>query len=103
MRKKENIDPKVIMRAAVTLRVIAHPVRLRVIEALDKHGTMAVNDLMKVTGIGQAPLSKHLAVLRRKGIVRSKAVRNYRYYSIAKADVVNILNCLRHHGKSEGG
>ncbi|PIQ87361.1 MAG: transcriptional regulator [Candidatus Omnitrophica bacterium CG11_big_fil_rev_8_21_14_0_20_45_26] len=92
------ISPKKIQQAARVLKTIGHPDRLKIIEALKKNGEMSVSELMGALAMGQAPLSKHLAVMKRQHILKSKVHGNYRYYSILNANVVNVLKCMQRHG-----
>jgi DNA-binding transcriptional ArsR family regulator len=97
MSKKNTMEAAVIKKAAATLKTIGHPVRLRVIEILEQHKKLTVNEMLKWVDVDQATLSKHLAVLRTKQIVTSEADKNYRYYAIQHPHVVNILDCIRKH------
>lgn len=93
----KKIDIKNIQSAARVLRVIGHPDRLRIVEALER-SSKTVKDLMKELRLSQVSVSKHLAVLKMNRIVRSEAVSNFRHYSIAYRNVIHVLNCLRSHG-----
>ena len=97
MAKKE-LSINVIQKAAVTLKAIGHPVRLRIIELLDKHKEMSVTSLLEKIDVEQAVLSKHLAHLKKKGILNCSVNGNFRLYSIAYPNVVHVLNCMRTHG-----
>ena len=93
MRK---IDPRAIRQAARILRVIGHPDRLRIVEELEGGGR-TVTDLMRVLRLGQVEVSKHLAAMKRQGIVESRAKANFRTYTVKYRNVINVLDCLRKH------
>ncbi len=93
----KKIDIQVIQNPAKVLRVIGHPDRLRIVEALEK-SSKSVTELMRELDLSQVAVSKHLGVLKREGIVRSEAVSNFRHYSIAYRNVIHVLNCLRTYG-----
>lgn len=97
MKKKNTMDAATIKKAAVTLKTIGHPVRLKIVEILDQHSQLTVNEMLKWLDVDQATLSKHLAVLRKKNILKSEADKNYRYYSIQHPHIINILDCIRKH------
>lgn len=100
--KKTALELKAIKEASLVLKSIAHPVRLRVIEALDLGGEMTVSQLLEKIPVTQAELSKQLALLKSRGILRSAVDRNYRLYSIAFPGVINVLDCIRkHHSKGD--
>ncbi len=93
----KKIDIKVIQNAARVLRVIGHPDRLRIVEALER-SSKSVKELMKELSLSQVSVSKHLAALKKNRIVQSEAVSNFRNYSITYRNVIHVLNCLRSHG-----
>lgn len=95
----KKISIQSIRNAARVLRVIGHPDRLRIVEALEA-SSKSVTELRKELGLAQAVVSKHLAVLKRQAIVRSATVSNFRHYSIAYRNVVSVLNCVRSHGRN---
>lgn len=83
--------------AARTLKAIAHPERLRLVQTLEK-GRRPVHQLVRELGLPQAVVSKHLAVLRRAGVARSEVRGNFRYYGISNRNVLAVLDCMRRHG-----
>ncbi len=93
----KKIDIENIRNAARVLRVIGHPDRLRIVEALET-SAKTVKELMKDLRLSQVSVSKHLAEMKKKGIVESEAVSNFRHYSIRYPNVIHVLNCLRSHG-----
>lgn len=92
-----RIEIKTIQRAARVLRTIGHPDRLRIVEALEA-SRKSVKELMRDLRLSQVGVSKHLAVLKKEGIVRSDASANFRHYSILNRNVVHVLDCLRSQG-----
>ncbi len=91
---QSTIDPKLLQRAAKTLKTIAHPVRLRIIEQL-RARDCAVGELVTAIGAPQAIISKHLALLKGAGIVTSRIDFNFRYYSLANTKVLDVLHCIK--------
>ena len=71
-------------------RVLAEPARLQVLQAL-RGGPRHVNALIEATGLRQANLSKHLAVLREHGVVAP--VRRGRFVDYAIADPAVLTLC----------
>lgn len=72
------------------LSALAHPLRLAVIEHL-KDKESSVGQMVKTLGIEQSSLSKHLAILRQAGIVRSRQEKVTVYYSIRDRDIFKVL------------
>lgn len=93
----KKINLQAIRNAAAVLRVIGHADRLRIVEALER-SAKSVTQLMEELRLPQVTVSKHLAVLKQRHIVRSEAVSNLRLYSIVNPSVIKVLNCLRAHG-----
>jgi len=89
---------KTIQQASKMLKLVGHPVRLRIIEALEQK-SQTVSNLIKRIGLPQAVISKHLKILRENGVVNSDVQKQFRVYHIAYPNVLNILNCVRQHGK----
>ena len=72
------------------LKALAHPTRLKVIEFLKK-GERNVGDMMKALDIEQSNLSRHLAVLKQNGILKTKQERTTVYYDIQDHDIFKVL------------
>lgn len=64
-------DPLVKMLAA-WLEVIGQPVRIRIIEYLDREGETSVSTLAGAVGETAYNTSQHLAALRHAGVVRRR-------------------------------
>jgi ArsR family transcriptional regulator len=91
--KKWNDDRKLI-RAAEILRAVAHPVRLRMIEVLER-GEHSVTELQDSLGTTQSLTSQHLGHLKVRGILKSRKKGNVALYSIENVDVVKVIRCIR--------
>ncbi|MDE1919954.1 MAG: winged helix-turn-helix transcriptional regulator [Candidatus Omnitrophica bacterium] len=72
------------------LKVLGHPVRLKLIEEL-KTGEKSVGDLVGKFKIGQSSTSRHLLALRHAGILTSRQEKTTVYYDIADHDIFNVL------------
>ena len=55
---------------------------------------MTVSTLVKKTGISQANLSQHLAILRSKGVVQTRREGNNIYYSIANPKIIEAYDLI---------
>ena len=72
------------------LRVLGHPIRLKLIEEL-KHGEKSVGYLVNKFKIGQSSISRHLLALRNVGILSSRQEKTTVYYDIADHDIFHVL------------
>lgn len=72
------------------LKVLGHPIRLRLIEEL-KAGEKSVGYLVARLKIGQSSISRHLLALRNAGILSSRQEKTTVYYKIADHDIFHVL------------
>ena len=72
------------------LKALAHPVRLQIIERL-KNREASVGEMVRDLGVEQSSLSKHLALLKQAGIVRSRQEKAMVFYSIRDKDIFRVL------------
>ena len=71
-------------RPAAAFRACSDPTRLRIL-ALLRGGEMCVGDLVTVLGVPQPSASRHLAYLRRAGLVAVRRDGLWCHYSLAPA------------------
>jgi len=93
----DHLNLKIVQQSAKVLRCISHPQRLRIVECLENED-LPVIELMRCLKVDQVTVSKHLAVLKKGGIVQSLRRGNFRYYSVVNPRVLKILECIRNHG-----
>ncbi|OFW50896.1 MAG: hypothetical protein A2163_11205 [Actinobacteria bacterium RBG_13_35_12] len=74
-------------------KTISNPRRQAIIDTIRK-SEMTVSELVKKTGISQANLSQHLAILRTKGVVRARRKGNNIYYSIANPKIIEAYDLI---------
>ncbi len=79
-----------ISRVARTLKVCGHPVRLKLLQAIESREP-CVSDLWKCVNEPQPVVSQHLAVLKREGIVASRVEGNRRIYSVIDPWVAELI------------
>lgn len=75
------------------LKAIAHPSRLRILQALAK-GETNVSEIEEVTEIGQPTLSQQLAILRKAGLVETRRQAKLVYYSLDAQAMGNVSRAL---------
>ena len=75
-------------------KTIASPKRLEIISAL-KSGEKSVTELVDVLGVPKANVSQHLAMMRHKGILKTRRDGVNIYYSIANSKVIDACNLMR--------
>ena len=79
---------------AEVCKTLSNPLRLRIINELQP-GEISVGALAKKLGIRQAHLSQHLAVLRQRGVVKTRRDGPNIYYSISNPKIVKACSLIR--------
>ena len=90
MATKNETDNGPWAERARLLRVIAHPVRLMILEALCE-GPLCVTDLNGLVAIPQPQVSQHMAALRKSDVVACHIKGPLRCYYITKPTLVKKL------------
>ncbi len=93
--QRAPLDPRVLAEAAEMVRVLGHPVRLRIVELLED-GERMVKEIQAALDAPQALVSQQLARMRGAGIVEGRRNGANVWYRIADPRVVRMLDCLRH-------
>lgn len=91
--KYEMANEPQLRRAAVVLKALGHPDRLRMVAALAAREA-GVCHLVVLLGLRQPTVSQHLAVLRRAGLVRGRREGLYVYYRVVSPLVRRLLDRL---------
>ena len=73
---------------------MAHPKRIQILRVL-KGGEKTVNELAKQTGIPQANMSQHLALLRQFGLLNTRRDGTSIFYSISDHRIVEACELVR--------
>ena len=74
-------------------KTLANPKRQEILDNL-REKEMTVNEIVGKTGISQANLSQHLAILRTKGIVTTRRDGINVYYSIANPKIIQAFDLI---------
>ena len=90
------MDKKVAEHVAEVMKAVAHPVRLQIIELLEKR-EMCVGDIVEAVGGKQAITSQQLNMMRDKGVLGSRREVNKVFYRIENKNVIRLLACISDH------
>jgi DNA-binding transcriptional ArsR family regulator len=77
---------------ADVLKALGHPVRVLMLEALSR-GDRCVNDLRALAAISQPSISRHLAWLKRAGIVTERRAGPRVFHHLACPGMLQALRC----------
>ena len=89
-----KIPPGTLNKSAEVIKCLGHPLRLRLLEALE-FGERTVSELQEFAGVSQAAVSQQLGILRGRGIVDSRRDGIHVRYWITEPKVSSILACVR--------
>lgn len=79
---------------AELLKVIAHPIRLCIINGLLEVGECNVSFIQNCLNAPQSTISQHLQKLRSAGVVESKRDGTEMYYSVSNKKIANLVKDL---------
>ena len=83
MRKtKVTFQNEKLQTSADLMRALAHPLRLKILDFIDGHGTINVNKIYKTLNLEQSITSQHLRILRSADVLESKRVGKFIHYTI---------------------
>lgn len=80
--------------ATETLRAIAHPQRLLIIEMLYAEKSLTVTEIHERLGIEQAVASHHLRILKDRGVVQVRRDGKNSNYALTSAAYFHVITTL---------
>jgi DNA-binding transcriptional ArsR family regulator len=80
-------------QAAECLRILAHPVRLRIVQLL-LHDRYTVGEIAEDCGVPDNVASEHLRLMQRCGFFSSQREGRRVYYQVAEPHLENIMDCV---------
>ena len=99
MRKKMNkrafIDDEKLEASSEVLRALAHPLRMRILAFIDKHGAVNVNKIYNTLQLEQSITSQHLRILRAAGLVSTTRDGKYVVYQITYDKLGDAITAVR--------
>ena len=98
--RSARLDPDAVETAARMLKCLGHPLRLRVLDLLERKGEMTVGDIQEALGLEQAVCSQHLSLMRDKGILSRRKEGVHVFYELGDPRAVRVLDCVRSVGSS---
>ena len=83
-----------IQQAAMAIKAIAHPLRLKILCVLGDQ-EISVLDIVEQVGTSQSNISQHLAILRDKGVLATRKDANRVYYRIGDIRTLKLIGMMR--------
>ncbi|HYA32227.1 MAG TPA: metalloregulator ArsR/SmtB family transcription factor [Thermodesulfovibrionales bacterium] len=75
-------------------KTLASPKRIEILNAL-KDGEKTVSELVEILGVPKANVSQHLAVMRHKGILKSRREGINMYYRVSNLKVIHACVLMK--------
>ena len=82
-------------------RALNHPIRIQILYYLNDHKESSVTNLVKQFDVSQPAISRHLRILEEARLVKSKRVKQEKYYQLFDNHIIKILDVLRQHANGE--
>lgn len=87
-------ERKLFAMQAQLCQVLADPSRLELLHLLGD-GERTVGELVAATGLRQANVSQHLALLRQRGVVNARRAGTTVYYALADREILQACAITR--------
>lgn len=88
------MDDGQISDVSRAMKAMSHPLRLKILCVLDKQ-EVSVQEIVDKVGTTQSNISQHLALMRDKGVLRTRRDANRIYYRLSDARMLNVLAHVR--------
>jgi DNA-binding transcriptional ArsR family regulator len=89
-----RVNAAVLARAAEIIKLLGHPERLLILEALE-HDELSVSAICELCRLPQAICSQHLRRLRQLKVVTCRKDGLNVYYRVIEPKVGHVLDCIR--------
>ena len=89
MDKDEHIE-----QASRAMKAMSHPLRLKILCVLGDQ-EISVQDIVDNVGTSQSNISQHLAILRDKGVLRTRKDANRVYYRVGDPRTLKLIGMMR--------
>ena len=80
--------------AARSLRAMGHPLRLKILCVLGDQ-EISVQDIVDTVGTSQSNISQHLAILREKGVLKTRRDANRVFYRVGDVRILKLIEMMR--------
>ncbi len=92
---KTHFNVNFLEDSTETLRAVAHPIRIAIIDLLYNNGQMTVTDIYQQLNIEQAIASHHLRILKGKDVVTAERDGKNSLYSLTREEFYEIIKTLK--------
>src|SRR4030043_1707854 len=87
-------EKRIFQLHAEICKTLSNPIRLEILSKL-REGKKSVNEIAYLTGVRQATVSQHLAVLRQRGVVSTRREGINIYYEVTNPKITKACDLMR--------
>ncbi len=91
---KSHFDINFLEKSTDTLKAIAHPIRMAIVDLLHKRERMSVTEIYEQLNIEQAVASHHLRIMKDKHILSVSREGKSSIYFLSNPSFYNIIEVL---------
>ena len=91
---RELLDLERLKKMADILKVISHPIRLSIVQLLEREEKLSVNEICKRLKTEQSLTSHHLSNMKLRGVLVSKREGKQVFYSLKLLEISQVFDCL---------
>jgi len=95
-KKIELMDYSYVTKTSECLKLLAHPVRIRIVEILSI-GLFPVYKIAELCEVAPNQACEHLRLLKNHGLLNSERKGRTVYYKINSSQLADLLNCIKKH------
>lgn len=95
-KKTSPLDDNTLAEAAACLKVVAHPVRLKIVDILTRHEP-SVGELAQMCGLPHHRVCEHLRLMQNCGLLSSERSGRSVYYKIKLSSLPGLIDCIRNN------
>lgn len=92
---RPDLNARLLDTTARMLRCLGHPMRLRILDHLERAGEATVTEIHEALDLEQAACSQHLTLMRDKGILARRKDGVNVYYRLGDPRAMKVLACVR--------
>jgi len=94
MARLKLLPPDTLSDAAECLKMMAHPVRLRIVEIL-MQAEYPVNEIARLCDLSPHQTCEHLRMMKRQGLLGSVRRGRSVYYNVISPRLPRLIECIR--------
>ena len=92
--KRQSLSTEALCEAAACLRIMAHPVRLKIVDLLMQN-ELAVHEIADLCGVKPNQICEHLRLMQTAGLLTSRRAGRTVYYAITSPRLPSLMECIR--------